>query len=49
MAALLLDWCYCIARVTLRKQMKDIPRKELVWDIAGICTGSIFWSSLAGP
>lgn len=41
MAALLLDWVYCITRVVLRKRMEDIPRKELVWDIAGICTGAI--------
>lgn len=41
MAALLLDWCYCMIRVMLRKRVKDTPRKQLVWDIAGVCTGDV--------
>ena len=38
-AALLLDWAFCILRVAVRRSIRDIPRKDLVWDIAGICTG----------
>ena len=38
---LLVDWCYCMARIMLWKRVKDIPRRELVWDIAGICTGDL--------
>ena len=39
MAAMLLDWMVCIVRVAVRRSIRTIPRKELVWDIAGICTG----------
>ena len=40
MAALLLDWAFCLVRVMRRRRIRHIPRKELVWDIAGICTGN---------
>ena len=40
MAALLMDWVFCLVRVLVRRRIRDIPRKELVWDIAGICTGN---------
>ncbi|CAL5219733.1 g1630 [Coccomyxa viridis] len=39
MAALLLDWLFCLVRVMVRRRLRHIPRKQLVWDIAGICTG----------
>ena len=41
MVVLLMDWCYCMARIMLWKRVKDIPRRELVRDIAGICTGDL--------
>ena len=48
-AALLVDWCYCMARIMLWKRVKDIPRRELVWDIAGICTGDLCRRPLGLP
>ena len=40
MAALLLDYTYCISSTMVQRRIKDIPRRELVWDIAGICAGA---------
>ena len=39
MAALVLDYTYCISSTMVQRRVKDIPRRELVWDIAGICAG----------
>lgn len=49
MAALLLDWGFCLLRVMVRRRIRHIPRKELVWDIAGICTGDATSPDLLQP
>lgn len=37
--ALLADYLFCITSTMILRRIKDIPRRELVWDIAGICAG----------
>lgn len=39
MMAMLLDYAYCMVTTVLLRQVKNIARRELVWDIAGICIG----------
>jgi hypothetical protein len=41
MLVLLLDYAYCMVSTTVSRQVKNIPRRELVKDIAGICIGII--------
>lgn len=39
MLALLADYAFCVVSTMVLRHMKNIPRRELVWDIAGICAG----------